>query len=330
MNEITVGTWQGFCRVINTDALNGLSCLSDGTVNCCVTSPPYWGLRDYGEDGQIGLEATPDAYVERLVGVFREVRRVLRDDGTLWLNIGDCYTRQPNRGGSGPNGKHASIPAYGDARRLMSESKGSSEVRVSAPGLKDKDLVGIPWLLAFALRADGWYLRQEIIWHKPNAMPESVNDRCTKSHEHIFLLSKNARYYYDAAAIKEESSANPVSVARRNRTDNGNVGTSALWGSEFGQSGKGTNATYRTEETRNKRSVWSIPTRPYKEAHFAVFPESLVEPCVLAGSPVGGLVLDPFGGSGTTGLVAHQLRRRSVLIELSATYTDLIKKRFEQ
>ena len=271
------------------------------TVNCCVTSPPYYGLRDYGVDGQIGLEDSPDAYVSRLVEVFREVLRVLTDDGTLWLNIGDSYARDPKKGGFGPNGKHDNIPDYGNARRIMSEKRGSSDggvgradrapVRVGGEGLKPKDLIGIPWLLAFALRADGWYLRQDIIWNKPNPMPESVGDRCTKAHEYLFLLSKSNRYFYDSEAIKEP--------------------------------------TANAAETRNRRSVWTITPKPYKGAHFAVYPPELIEPCVIAGCPKGGTILDPFGGSGTTGGVALKHGRNAVLCELNGDYAALMPARIE-
>lgn len=283
------------------DCLAALSSMPDCSVNCCVTSPPYYGLRDYGVDGQIGLEDSPDAYVSRLVEVFREVRRVLTDDGTLWLNIGDSYARDPKKGGSGPNGKHDNIPDYGNALRIMSEKRGSSDggvgrgdrapVRVGGEGLKPKDLIGIPWLLAFALRADGWYLRQDIIWNKPNPMPESVGDRCTKAHEYLFLLSKSDRYFYDSEAIKEP--------------------------------------TVNAAETRNRRSVWTITPKPYKGAHFAVYPPELIEPCVIAGCPKGGTILDPFGGSGTTGGVALKHGRNAVLCELNGDYAALMPARIE-
>jgi len=254
-------------------------------VQCCITSPPYWGLRDYGNPGQLGLEKTPDAYVAKLVEVFREVRRVLRDDGTLWLNLGDSYwsdslsRKDPiesmwgNRPGSDLSEGRDKIPSYNKRGGLGQRP----------PGLKPKDLVGIPWRVAFALQADGWWLRSDIIWHKPNPMPEAVTDRCTKAHEYIFLLTKSAKYFYDAVAIREPASSNPITSARRNRADFGTVGTVALQGSKFGQSGKGENSAYRGDE-RNRRSVWTITTQPFKGAHFAVFPETLVEPCLLAGT----------------------------------------------
>lgn len=307
------------------DCLAALSSMPDCSVNCCVTSPPYYGLRDYGVDGQIGLEDSPDAYVSRLVEVFREVRRVLTDDGTLWLNIGDSYARDPKKGGSGPNGKHDNIPDYGNARSIMSEKRGSSDggvgrvdrapVRVGGEGLKPKDLIGIPWLLAFALRADGWYLRQDIIWNKPNPMPESVGDRCTKAHEYLFLLSKSERYYFDHNAMKEDAVAKPKPCGPKNdssRNDSGRTGIMRGDGS-----------------TRNRRSVWTITPKPYKGAHFAVYPPELIEPCVIAGCPKGGTILDPFGGSGTTGGVALKHGRNAVLCELNGDYAALMPARIE-
>lgn len=285
----------------------------------CVTSPPYFGLRDYGHEGQIGLEQTPEEYIDKMVEVFREVRRVLADDGTLWLNIGDSYAA--NRSYQVPSTKggkkHSDSQAVG--------GKGS----VVPDGLKPKDLIGIPWMLAFALRADGWYLRQDIIWHKPNPMPESVQDRCTKAHEYIFLLSKSERYFFDSEAMKEPSSDNPVSAARRNRADFCTVGTKAIQGTGFGQSGMGENAKYKGE-TRNRRSVWTVATRPYKGAHFATFPPALIEPCIKAGAPLGGIVLDPFMGSGTTAQVAQHLGRQYLGCELNPAYKPLQDQRLAQ
>ena len=278
--------------------------LADGSVNCCVTSPPYFGLRDYGHDGQIGLEATPDAFVGQLVEVFREVRRVLRDDGTLWLNLGDSYNAQPGqrRSTDKPGAKQAtSIGSIGAPSR-------------SVDGLKPKDLIGVPWRVAFALQADGWYLRQDIIWAKPNPMPESVTDRCTKSHEYLFLLAKSAKYYYDAEAIAEAG-----------------VGRERYFGSERYSEGSGRNdsGSYNADaaETRNKRSVWTVGTQPFREAHFATYPPALIEPCILAGCPEGGTVLDPFGGAGTTWLVADRLRRNAVLCELNPEYAEIARRR---
>lgn len=309
------------------DCLASLATLPDVSINCCVTSPPYYGLRDYGVDGQIGLEESPDAYVARLVEVFREVRRVLTDDGTLWVNIGDSYSRDPGKGGSGPNGKHDSIPDYGNARKIMSEKRGSSDggvgradrapVRVGGEGIKPKDMIGIPWLLAFALRADGWFLRQDIIWHKPNPMPESVRDRCTKAHEYLFLLSKSERYHFDHDAMKEP--ADP-----KNHRDSRGIRPTPPGQAEHKGFLDG-----RHFQTRNRRSVWTVTPKPYKGAHFAVYPPELIEPCVLAGCPEGGTVLDPFGGSGTTGGVALKHGRNAVLCELNGDYAALMPARIE-
>ena len=270
----------------------------------CVTSPPYFGLRDYGHPGQLGLEQTPEQYVAAMVEVFRCVRDVLADDGTLWLNIGDSYAtrwssaRSEGRAGLGDNdrGRHGKPPE----------------------GFKNKDLIGIPWMLAFALRADGWFLRQDIIWHKPNPMPESVRDRCTKAHEYVFLLSKSERYFFDGEAMKEPA-AQPHGDAKRTgqhkSTVLGHTSKTSTLGSNHGAA------------TRNRRSVWTVATRPYKGAHFATFPPALIEPCILAGSRQGDIVLDPFGGSGTTAQVALQHGRRAVLCELNPDYEPLILDR---
>lgn len=327
-------------RVIVGDCLEMLKTLPDESVNCCITSPPYYGLRDYGTgtwvggdpncnhyrstkysentitghkammdvgeavgdaiyksvcpkcgavrvDKQIGLEETPEMYIAKLVDVFHEVKRVLKNDGTLWLNIGDSYC------GTGDK------------------------------GYKHKDLIGIPWMLAFALRADGWYLRQDIIWHKPNPMPESVKDRCTKSHEYIFLLSKNPQYYFDYQAIQEESKWGGVD----RRTDKGRIEYDGKRSSDDAKAQKAQNAFVSITEKRNKRDVWSIATKPCKEAHFATYPEDLIEPCILAGCPVGGVVLDPFFGSGTTGRVALSKNRQYLGIELNPEYVKISKKR---
>jgi DNA modification methylase len=295
-------------------------------VQTCVTSPPYFGLRDYGHEGQIGLEQTPEQYIAAMVEVFRCVKDVLADDGTLWLNIGDSYVgamSQHKDSGSFGNTSciskktQSGIPQTGrvERNRLLREN-----------GLKPKDLIGIPWMLAFALRADGWYLRQDIIWHKPNPMPESVRDRCTKAHEYVFLLSKSDRYFFDSEAMKEPTSDNPASEARRNRADFGTVGTKAIQGTGFGQSGKGINAAHKGE-TRNRRSVWTVATRPYKGAHFATFPPALIEPCILAGSRPGDIVLDPFMGSGTTAAVAIQHGRQYLGCELNEEYGPLQQER---
>jgi DNA modification methylase len=299
------------------DCLQVLATLPDNSVNCCVTSPPYFGLRDYGCDGQIGLEATPEAYVAKMVDVFREVRRVLRDDGTLWLNLGDSYASgQSNNGGCS---EKSTLGGGGGKYRAGSKNEAAYNATKARPilhGVKPKDLIGIPWRVAFALQADGWYLRQDIIWHKPNPMPESVRDRCTKAHEYIFLLSKSARYWYDAEAVKENTDA-PPDIRRRASTFNkqGNVG------------GHHGGAEIISTIGRNRRSVWTIATRPYKGAHFATFPPKLIEPCILAGCPKVGVVLDPFNGSGTTGQVALQHGRNYIGIELNEDYIALTEKR---
>lgn len=283
----------------------------DETVQMCVTSPPYFGLRDYGHVDQIGLEQTPSAYVERLVEAFREVRRVLKPDGTLWLNIGDSYANDGKWGGE--TGGKQSYLGDNDRKRVGREKR--------LTGLKPKDLIGIPWAVAFALRSDGWHLRSDIIWSKPAPMPESVTDRPTKSHEYLFLLAKSQRYYYNAAAIAEPATNAGVTVK-----NNGAAGMET-----FGD-GMRTRAGFArgivVGETRNKRSVWTIPTRPYADAHFATFPPALVEPCILAGSRPGDLVLDPFIGSGTTGAVAERLMRRWVGTDLA--YQHLSAKRTQQ
>jgi DNA modification methylase len=294
------------------DCLNVLPTLKSRSVNCCVTSSPYWGLRDYGHDDQLGLEKTPEEYVVKMVRVFREVRRVLRDDGTLWLNLGDSYN-----GSSGSGGKT-------EKQATNAGLFHSAGVRL-ADGLKPKDLVGIPWRVAFALQADGWYLRQDIIWHKPNPMPESVTDRCTKAHEYVFLLAKSQRYYYDAEVVKEPS-VDPESLRGRNkRNDYKFVGQ---WGSDT-RGGFSAIPEGKTYPTRNRRSVWTITPKPFKGAHFAVFPPDLAEPCVLAGCPAGGTVLDPFNGSGTCGVVAVKNGRNYVGIELNPEYAEMSRARIE-
>jgi len=294
------------------DCLNILKTLPDVSVNCCVTSPPYYGLRDYGCEGQIGLEETPEAFVEKLVAVFREVKRVLRDDGTLWLNLGDSYAGS----GKGIGGLDHGKAVFTDGEITKTDW--------SKTGLKPKDLIGIPWRVAFALQADGWYLRQDIIWHKPNPMPESVKDRCTKSHEYIFLLSKSAKYFYDNNAIREdfadERMGNPGTSSGKYSLCSGRNDKGALGGGDGWDKGEKLGG-------RNHRSVWTIPTHAYKEAHFATFPEKLVEPCIKAGCPVGGVVLDPFFGAGTVGLVATKLGREYIGIELNPAYVEISEKR---
>lgn len=284
----------------------------------CVTSPPYYGLRDYGHEGQIGLEETPEEYIKAMVEVFRCVWDVLEDDGTLWLNIGDSYYNY--RPGQGQRQGKQSI-----ASQKFSEVEICHKRGLKLDGLKEKDLIGIPWMLAFALRADGWYLRQDIIWHKPNPMPESVQDRCTKAHEYIFLMSKSQKYYYDADSIKEE--ANPDN-AKRYEYGFGGPKNEAIADTKFGATKPVGNREY--DGQRNKRSVWTVNTKPYSGAHFAVFPSELIEPCIMAGAPVGGIVLDPFMGSGTTAQVAQSLGRKYLGCELNQDYKSLQNKRLAQ
>ena len=305
--------------IICGDALAELKKLPDELVHCCVTSPPYWGLRDYGVDGQLGLEPTPEEYVDNLVAVFREVRRVLRDDGTLWLNLGDCYNGSGGAGGDyNPGGLKEGQPKY-PGRNIAS--------------LKPKDLVGIPWRVAFALQADGWWLRSDIIWHKPNPMPSSVKDRPTAAHEYIFLLSKSQHYYYDAQAIREPSSMPLLSSdtkrkeSKRGRRDKqrGHGRRHAGFNERWDQMSKAAQCAMG----RNKRSVWTVATRPFPEAHFATFPLQLIEPCILAGAPVGGLGLDPFTGSGTTAVAAKRLGRQWLGIELNPEYAEMARRRID-
>jgi DNA modification methylase len=287
----------------------------------CVTSPPYYGLRDYGHEGQIGLEETPEEYITAIVEVFRCVWDVLADDGTLWLNIGDSYYNY--RPGKGQALVKQTV-ANSDQDLPQNCARRGNKLE----GLKEKDLIGIPWMLAFALRADGWYLRQDIIWHKPNPMPESVQDRCTKAHEYIFLLSKSQKYYYDHESIKE-ASVDPEGSANRYKTP--------FFAGEKHESGgySATGATHTKgmkefDGNRNKRSVWTVNTKPYAGAHFAVFPTELIEPCIIAGAPVGGIVIDPFMGSGTTAQVAQDLGRQYLGCELNPEYKSLQDKRLSQ
>lgn len=342
-------------QILIGDCIDMMRTLPDESAHTCITSPPYFGLRDYGVDGQIGLELTPAEFIQRLVEVFREVRRVLRKDGTAWVNMGDSYASVA--GGyapSGSKGKHDTVSA--STRGAIMHGRR----RRPPQGLKHKDLMGMPWRLAFALQDDGWYLRQDIIWHKPNPMPESTRDRCTKAHEYLFLLSKSRRYYYDIEAIKEPAAES--SLARWAQDIDQQAGSDRVPGKTNGamkavggarskrdsfkregskreQSIPGQNSgTHRPDReesefdvlTRNKRSVWTVPTVGFKGAHFATFPPDLIRPCVLAGSPRGGLVLDPFGGAGTTGLVAMQEGRRSILCELNPEYAAMARARLDQ
>ncbi|MBN9267542.1 MAG: site-specific DNA-methyltransferase [Hyphomicrobium sp.] len=307
-------------EILIGDCRERLSELSDQSVHCCVTSPPYFGLRDYGHDEQIGLEPAPEEFVAALVEVFREVRRVLRDDGTVWLNLGDSYASQ---GGAARGGYDGGILAS----RPNKAGKACRARVANVGGLKPKDLIGIPWRVAFALQADGWYLRQDIIWHKPNPMPESVRDRCTKAHEYIFMLSKCPRYFYDAEAIKEPAATSD----KRKWTDGGLDKQRGHGRRHAGFNGRYAERIERegAPETRNKRSVWTVATKPFKGAHFATFPPDLIEPCILAGCPQGGTVLDPFGGTGTTGLVAQANGRNAILCELNPEYAALARERID-
>jgi DNA modification methylase len=366
-------------NLICGDALEELRKLDPESVQCCVTSPPYWGLRDYGVDGQLGLEKTPEKYTTRITEVFREVRRVLRDDGTLWLNLGDSYW---NGGAEKRDGGHGFVDG---GKVKLEKHKGRLLQKKSSTGLglKPKDLIGTPWRVAFALQADGWYLRSDIIWAKPNPMPESMTDRPTRAHEYLFLMSKSAHYYYDAEAIRE-----PVAVSQTGRTRSDAVGGKSWaernqhspggvymknpsgWDTGHGphtklvgrykdakdlpdgqanirkvrdkQRGHGRrhvgfndrwDQMTKTDQQamgRNKRDVWIVATQPYPEVHFATFPARLIRPCVLAGCPVGGTVLDPFMGSGTTGVAAENEKRNFVGIELNPEYLEMARARIQR
>ena len=330
-------------RIICADVLDGLRGLADESVQCVVTSPPYWGLRDYGVAGQLGLEKTPEEYVARMVAVFAQVRRVLRKDGTLWLNMGDCYSGAPP-GNARPD--HSGPRLTGTrGEQASTRARAVRALRDFGEDLKPKDLVGIPWRLAFALQADGWWLRSDIVWHKPNPMPESATDRPTKAHEYVFLMAKAERYYYDAGAIRTPFSAetkqqsfdtmdfqrrvkyaNGAPSAHRNDKQRGHGRRHAGFDDRW-------DAMTKDEQTRNganARSVWTIATQPYSEAHFATFPEELPRRCILAGCPAGGTVLDPFGGAGTTGLVAARLGRDAIVIELNPKYARMAAVRIER
>ena len=308
------------------NCLDILPTLASESVHTCVTSPPYFGLRNYDHPDQIGLEPTPGEFVDALVAVFRQVRRVLRDDGTVWVNLGDSYAGSWGAQSRGNSTGEAKSRLQGssmlEARRIGAYPLGRnlSGSLKNTPGLKRKDLIGIPWRVAFALQEDGWFLRQDIIWSKPNPMPESVRDRCTKSHEYVFLLSKSRRYHFDAAAIAEPF-AN-ASVVRLAQNVAGQAGSERVPGKTNGPM-----KAVSDGEARNKRSVWTIPTTPSREAHFATFPEGLVQPCILAGCPSGGVVLDPFLGSGTTAVAAERLGRRWIGCELNPEYVEMAERR---
>jgi DNA modification methylase len=303
----------GDCREV-------LPTLAAESVHCVVTSPPYWGLRDYGTAGQLGLEPTPEEYVASMVAVFREVRRVLRADGTVWLNLGDCYA---TGAGSYRNpGSDVEPIDHGGKQAYTRDYARAQPNRMPLEGLKPKDLVGIPWRVAFALQADGWYLRSDIIWAKPNPMPESVTDRPTKAHEYVFLLSKSPRYFYDTDAVREAGVS----------TDGGPMVVPDGWAIGKGSHDTLTHSRRVRDVTvvsgrmpatgRNLRTIWTIATAPYPGAHFATFPPKLVEPCIKAGCPPHGVVLDPFAGTGTVGMVAQSLSRRAVLIDLNGEYLE--------
>ena len=308
-------TW----RILEGDARSCLATLPPESVQCCVTSPPYWGLRDYGCEGQLGLERTPEEYVAKMIEVFREVRRVLRQDGVLWLNLGDSHCSTDKWGGGGNPGKQTvaedgSVPSWAVRAR-----------KPAIPGLKPKDLVGIPWRVAFALQADGWWLRSDVIWSKPNPMPESVTDRPTRSHEYVFLLTKSERYFYDAAAIAEPATTSSV----KKWTDGGSDKQRGHGRRHAGFNGRYAErlAVKGAPTTRNARSVWSIAVKPFSGAHFATMPPDLAEVCVLSGSRAGDLVLDPFAGAGTTGLVAARHGRDFVGVELNPAYAEMARER---
>lgn len=308
----------GGITILHDDCRDALRAMESESVDCCITSPPYWGLRDYGVAGQIGIEPQFTHFVNEMVAVFEEVRRVLRPAGTLWLNLGDCHNTQagsvfsqPDGGGQGEKSKQ---------RALMTPPN-----RMPQPGLKPKDLVGMPWRVALALQAAGWWLRSDIIWHKPNPMPESVTDRPTRSHEYVFLMSKSERYHYDAAAIAE-----PIQHPR--------ASTAADAARAFSRRRETSPERRQTEAARvedaaanrNRRTVWTVPSEAYRGAHFATFPTELVKPMVLAGCPARGVVLDPFAGSGTTLAVAKELGRQAIGIELNPDYCALAVERLAQ
>lgn len=325
--------------IYNQNCLTGLKNLPDNSIDCCVTSPPYYALRDYGTEEQIGLEETPEKFVESLVNVFAEVKRVLKPTGTLWLNLCDSYAGS----GRGPSGNIST-----DCQHLSDKSK-----PYKSEFVKPKDLIGIPWMVAFALRANGWYLRQDIIWNKPNPMPESVTDRCTKSHEYIFLMSKNGQYYYDYEAIKTEISDTTIKrlmqdtrwqegSARVPGKTNGNMKAVGTLRKGYEHRGAGDkklgshSGNYAADGSiigggmANKKSVWTVTTKPYKEAHFATFPETLIVDCIKAGCPENGVVLDPFMGAGTTALVAKKLNRNYIGFELNPDYIRIAKDRIAE
>lgn len=304
-------------EILQGDSLAVLKTFQSESVDCVITSPPYFGLRDYGIEGQIGLEKSPELFVEKLTEIFREVRRILKKKGTLWLNLGDSYATDGPSGWQGKNGGRAS-------RAFTAENLPIKK----SEGIKVKDLIGIPWMVAFALRADGWYLRQDIIWAKPNVMPESVKDRCTRSHEHVFMFSKSANYFYDTDAIREplaQSSIEKVKYGWKSEKANnaGILSRTAMKGIDVEQMGD----RFTNPKGRNKRDVWFVNTSGSNMAHVAMFPEKLIEPMVLAGCPLGGVCLDPFMGAGTTAVVAQKLGRNYLGIEINPTYIEIAQQR---
>ena len=314
-------------NIIQGDAIAGMRTLANECINTVVTSPPYWGLRDYGHADQLGTEKTPEAYVQNMVAVFREVRRILRNDGTVWLNLGDSYW-------SNTLSRKDPVESMWGKRPASDLTSGRDNIPTvnkrgglgAAPiGIKPKDLVGIPWRVAFALQADGWYLRQDIIWHKPNPMPEAVVDRCTKAHEYIFLLSKNEKYYYDNVSVKEPYTK-PMNRWGGEKLKEPKKGFESMEGDPYVSTKR--NRDMRPDKNgRNRRSVWTVTTKPFRGAHFATYPKDLIEPCVLAGCPVGGTVFDPFTGSGTTAIVAMNHGRNFIGTELNPEYIKIAESR---
>lgn len=324
-------------KIYKGDSFEVLKTFPDESIDCCITSPPYWGLRDYGVDGQLGLEKTPEEFVAKMVDVFREVRRVLKKEGTLWLNLGDSYvgggfgTGVDEDYDMGKQGTNRGTSNFEDRKKL-------GTVKKKIPGLKSKDLVGIPWMVAFALRTDSWYFRQDIIWAKPNPMPESVTDRCTKSHEYIFLMAKSQKYYYNADAIKESAVWDidgTGTIVRKERQREGLKSNPDKMKNGIritypnGKHKDGQQSPKFINGFRNKRSVWTIATKGYPEAHFATYPQDLIAPMILAGCPENGIILDPFMGAGTTGLVAQKLGRNYVGVELNGDYIKIAEERLK-
>ena len=306
-------------KIICGNSLEVLKTLADNSVDMCVTSPPYYGLRDYGESGQIGMEQTPQEYIEHLTEIFMEVHRVLKPTGTLWVNIGDSYA------GSGKGPMSLAVAGNGKNSTLYAKNSKVHEVPKTWDGIKPKDMIGIPWMLAFSLRSKGWYLRSDIIWHKTNCLPESVKDRPTKCYEHIFLLSKSRKYYYDYKAIQEPLKQVSKERYKRGRSDHSKYAGEGL---QQNINRQRDDFSMFDQEYKRKRDVWEVSTNTFKmDEHFAMYPEKLIEPCVLAGSEKGGIVLDPFFGSGTTGVVVKKHGREYIGIDINPKYCALAEKR---